>query len=120
LTPSDFLSGQNVARSNVERLDDPPAIAVMPAVDSPDIPSRFQQFCFGHLRNSNVFTNSGCNFRVYFSLALNRLAVRTELIKYIRLNSVLPNLRREHMHQPVFVVTETKNYRTASTRFGSP
>jgi hypothetical protein len=48
LTPSDFLSGQNVARSNVERLNDPAAIAIMPAVNPPDIPGRFQQFCFGH------------------------------------------------------------------------
>jgi hypothetical protein len=41
-TPSDFLSGQNVARSNVERLDDPAAIAIVPAVDPPDIPGRLE------------------------------------------------------------------------------
>jgi hypothetical protein len=46
--PSDLFCLQNVAGSNVERLDDPAAIAVMPAVDSPDVSGGFQQFCFGH------------------------------------------------------------------------
>ena len=37
----DLFSGQNVAGPNVERLDDPPTIAIMPAVDSPDVSGGF-------------------------------------------------------------------------------
>ena len=57
---SDFFCGQNVAGSNVERLDDPATIAIMPAVDSPDVSCCLKQFCFCH---DFTNTSSGYVFR---------------------------------------------------------
>ena len=97
---SDFLCGQNVARTNVERLDDPAAIAVMPAVDSPDVSCCLEQFGFCHNfpqcshEQRNPQPRLLCRFSFHHTRAAIRLPARQPID---RLHVLLwPFLPRRH------------------------